>query len=63
MTVLAKDQGLSPKPVFQEGLSVGFWAGVQIRSSRHCFLIYTVLVARRQNGVQLDFECLPMLGD
>lgn len=55
VTLLAKDQAASQKPVFQEGLSVGFQGGVQIYSDRRCFLIYTVFVARLQNGIWLDF--------
>lgn len=61
--LLAKDQAISKKPVFQKGLSVGFQAGVQIYSSRRCFLIYTIFVARLQNGIRLDFEHLLVLGD
>lgn len=42
MTLWAKDQAILQKPVFQKRLTIGFQAGVQIHSSRHHFLIYTV---------------------
>ena len=63
MTLLANDQAISQKPVFQERLSIGFQAGVQICSSRRCFLIYTIFLAHLQNGIWLDFEHLLMLGE